>query len=175
MTPDSNRSPDELLEQAWAIRHLLDDTAPDDHAARIRLTAARDVVHHEAARAWRARGWRPITEAPVPASPTRSLLVAPAAAAAVGAWVSVTWLGGSSGLLALLVLVATTPLLAEMTGQAHRRIRGLALAAAGLLTVSVVTGAMPATLVLVPAASLLLAIGLVGTSPPRPLEVPDHP
>ena len=166
-------SPDDLLRRAWAIRHLLDDTADDDHASRIRLTAAMDGVHLEAAQAWRARGWRPITEPPVDPTPTRSLLVAPVLAAGVAAWLSATWLGGSAGVLGLLVLLAAGPLLAERARRPQRVVRRLALAAGGVLGFHAISTAVPATLVLLPATMLLLAVAALGTQPARRPPVPD--
>lgn len=56
------RSPEELLRDAWAIRKLLDDLDADDHDVRVRLLLARDELRLEAARQWRERGWRPITD-----------------------------------------------------------------------------------------------------------------
>lgn len=56
------RSPDQLLRDAWIIRHLLDDLAVEEHSTRVKLLAARDQVRREAARRWREHGWRPITE-----------------------------------------------------------------------------------------------------------------
>lgn len=56
------RSPDQLLRDAWIIRHLLDDLADDEHSTRAKLLAARDQVRREAARQWREHGWRSITE-----------------------------------------------------------------------------------------------------------------
>ena len=172
---EGESSPDDLLRQAWAIRHLLDDTAEDDHAARIRLTAARDGVHLAAARAWRARGWRPITEAPPAQPPVRSLLVAPVLTAGVAAWLSATWLGGNAGVLGLFVALTAIPLLAERAGRSQRRVRMLALGAGLVLGLHVMTTAVPASVVLLPATLLLLAVAAVGTHPERERPVPDHP
>jgi hypothetical protein len=60
--PAAPRTPDELLRDAWAIRHLLDDLAPDEHDVRIRLIVARDRLRLEAAQQWRDHGWRAITD-----------------------------------------------------------------------------------------------------------------
>lgn len=57
------RSPDQLLRDAWQIRHLLRDLDADDHVTRTKLLAARDQVRLEAAQQWHERGWRPITDA----------------------------------------------------------------------------------------------------------------
>ena len=56
------RDPDQLFRDALALRALLDDLAPDEHAMRSRLLLARDELRAEAAGLWRARGWRPITD-----------------------------------------------------------------------------------------------------------------
>lgn len=60
--PSRSRTPDELLRDAWAIHHLLDDLDEDEHEVRIRLLVARDRVRLEAAQLWHDRGWRPITD-----------------------------------------------------------------------------------------------------------------
>jgi hypothetical protein len=56
------RTTDQLLRDALALRVLLDDLAPDDHALRSQLLLARDEVRHEAAGRWRRLGLRPITD-----------------------------------------------------------------------------------------------------------------
>lgn len=61
-TAPATRGPDELLRDAWAIRRLLEGLDEDDHDLRIRLLLARDELRLEAARQWRDRGWRPITD-----------------------------------------------------------------------------------------------------------------
>ncbi len=156
-----------------AIRRLLDDAGDEDHAARIRLVASQDRVRLEAARQWHAHGWRPITEAVVVRPPARTLLLAPALA--VGAAVALSWtlLGtGPPVVLLLLVGAATAPLLAEWRGATPREVRRLAGLAAVALALHVVTGPVPAAFVFLPGACLLAAIGLAGTSPPRPPGAP---
>lgn len=159
-------APDELLHRAWAIRKLLDSTAPDDHAERIRLVAAQDAVRLEAARQWRGRGWRPITEAAFVPTPAPSLLVPPALAGIVAALLSVAMLGTSRGTGLALALVAAMPLLAARTDALRDLVRPLAATGAVVLGTYVVTGAMPATLVFLPAASLLAAVALLGAARP---------
>lgn len=60
--PRTPPTPGELLRDAWAIRRLLDDLGDDEHRTRAKLLLARDQVRREAARQWRGRGWRPITD-----------------------------------------------------------------------------------------------------------------
>lgn len=58
----SGRTPDDLLRDALAIRALLEDLEDEEHELRSRLLLARDAVRLEAARQWRERGWRSITD-----------------------------------------------------------------------------------------------------------------
>jgi hypothetical protein len=159
-------APDELLHRAWAIRKLLDGTAPDDHAERIRLVAAQDAVRLEAARQWRGRGWRPITETALVPGPAPSLLVPPALAGIAAAALSVAMLGTARSTGLALALVAVVPLLAARVDVLRDLVRPLAGAAAVVLGTYVVTGAMPATLLFLPAASLLAAVALLGVARP---------
>lgn len=160
------RSPDDLLREAWAIHDLLEGAAPDDHASRIRLVAAQDALRLEAARQWRQRGWRPITDGVVVPPARPSVLLAPALAGLVAVVVSVLALGTTRDVGAALALVAAAPLLADRVAVLRESVRLVAGAGALVLGTHVVSGAMPATLVFLPAASLLLAIALVG--PERP-------
>lgn len=61
-TDTLERGPDELFRDALALRRLLADLGPDEHATRSRLLLARGALRAEAAGSWRARGWRPITD-----------------------------------------------------------------------------------------------------------------
>ena len=56
------RDPEQLFRDALALRALLADLSPDEHAMRSRLLLARDELRAEAAELWRSRGWRPITD-----------------------------------------------------------------------------------------------------------------
>lgn len=164
--PAPRRSPDDLLREAWALRDLLDGADPDDHAERIRLVSAQDQVRLEAARQWREQGWRPITDATFVPGRAPSLLLAPALAALCAAVLSVLLLDTPRDVGAALTVVATAPLLADRVAVLREFVRLLAGGGALVLGTYVVTGAMPATLVFLPAASLLVAIALVG--PERP-------
>lgn len=164
--PAPRRSPDDLLREAWALRSLLDGADPDDHAARIRLVSAQDQVRLEAARQWREHGWRPITDATFVPRPAPSLLLAPALAGLCAAVLSVLLLDTTRDVGAALTLVAAAPLLADRVTVLREFVRLVAGAGALVLGTYVVTGAMPATLVFLPAASLLAAIAAVG--PERP-------
>lgn len=161
---DDVRTPDQLLREALAIRDLLDDAGADDHAVRIRLTASQDRVRLEAARQWRARGWRPITESASVQRPARTLLLAPALAAAGGAAIAHA-LFDVGPTAVVLVLFAAAPLLAEWAGQTPDRIRRWAALGALVLALHVLADPGPATVVHVPAAALLLAVALTGTQP----------
>lgn len=167
------RTPDQLLRDAVAIRRLLDETGDDDHATRIRLVASQDRVRVEAARQWRDRGWRPITEATLVRRPVRTLLLTPALVVATAALLSHLVLGTAGpAVLLLLVGAAAAPLVAESRGATPREVRRLATVAGAAVALHVATGPVPATLVFLPGASLLAAIALAGTTPPRPPGVP---
>lgn len=161
---DDVRTPDQLLREALAIRDLLDDTAEDDHSVRISLTASQDRVRLEAARQWRARGWRPITESAVVRRPARTLLLAPALAAA-GAAVLAHTMSDGGVTVALLTLLAAAPLLAEWAGRPPGRVRRWAGVGALVLALYVVIGTGLATIMFFPAAALLLAIAVTGVQP----------
>lgn len=172
---DDPRSPDQLLHEALAIRRLLDDTASDDHAARIRLVASQDQVRLAAAREWRARGWRPITESTLVRRPQRTLLLPPAVAAVVAAGIVILLLDAHRPTMAWLVAASLLPLLAEHRRLGDGRVRQLAALGAGVLGLYVVSGTMPVTFLFLPAAALLVAIALLGTVPrDRRLHVPDE-
>ena len=165
---EPTRSPDDLLREAWQLRHLLDDAGADDHATRIRLVSAQDRVRLEAARQWRERGWRPITDGVAVSRERPSLLLAPALAGLAAVLLSVALLGTTRNAGIALAVVAAAPLLADRIAVLRELVRPIAGASALVLGTHVVTGQMPATLVFLPAASLLLAIALVGTV--RPMD-----
>lgn len=156
-------TPDDLLRRAWAIRRLLDDTEPDDHALRIRLVAALDVVRLEAAQQWHARGWRPITDAEVVARPSPSLLLAPALAGVAAATVSALAFGTAAWVAALLAVICAAPYAAERVGRAAAWGQGVTRVGAMVLWLYVAFDTTLASMVLLPPALLLLTIGLVGT------------
>lgn len=166
------RTPDQLLHDALAIRRLLDDTGEDEHAARIRLVASQDRVRLEAARQWRAHGWRPITEATVVPTPARTLLLAPALVVTAAGVASLLLGIGAPPFLLLLAGGAAMPLLAEFRAAPPSQVRRLAGLAGAAVALHIWTGPFPATLMFLPGACLLAAIGLGGTTPPRPPGAP---
>lgn len=159
-------TPDDLLRRARAIRRLLDDTDPDDHAMRIRLVAALDVVRLHAAQQWHARGWRPITDAEVVPRPTPSFLLAPAVAGVVASVVSSLALATAAWVASMLAVVCAAPLVAERLGRSTTSVRRLTRLGALTVWLYLAFDSTLTSMVLLPAALLLLTIGLVGTDAP---------